>query len=182
MASPSNARSTALESLIEQFRMMVRSIGGRHGLSDAELDELMQSVRLRIWRARETSEQIATTSSSYVYRTAVSAALDIIRARRKREEPIDAIAEQDAHQMRVEPSPQHSLEHAELEGAVMRAVEEITPSRRPVVKMFLVGYEREEIAHLMGWSDSKTRNLIYRGLAELRVILTARGIGPGVSR
>ena len=36
----------------------------------------------------------------------------------------------------------------------------------------------EEIAALLGWSEAKTRNLLYRGLADLRSALAARGIGP----
>jgi RNA polymerase sigma-70 factor (ECF subfamily) len=43
--------------------------------------------------------------------------------------------------------------------------------------MYLDGYRREEIAELLHWSDAKTRNLIYRGLADLRAMLLAQGIG-----
>jgi len=45
--------------------------------------------------------------------------------------------------------------------------------------MHLAGYEREEIAALLGWTEAKTRNLLYRGLAELREVLTGRGIHTG---
>ncbi len=177
-----NPLSPAIESLLQRFQALVRSVGGRHGLADAEVDELMQSVRLRVWHARDTSEQIAATSSSYVYRTAVSAALDIIRARRKREDPIDTIPERDEHRLGITPSPDQVMESKELEMTVSQAVEEITPSRRPVVKMFLAGYDREEIAQLLGWSEAKTRNLLYRGLADLRERLAERGIGPKAAR
>jgi len=39
------------------------------------------------------------------------------------------------------------------------------------------GYRREEIAELLRWSDARTRNLLYRGLADLRAVLIAQGIG-----
>ena len=58
-----------------------------------------------------------------------------------------------------------------------RAIDEIPASRRPPVRMHLAGYPREEIAKLMGWTEAKTRNLLYRGLADLRERLTAEGIG-----
>jgi hypothetical protein len=32
----------------------------------------------------------------------------------------------------------------------------------------------------MGWTEPKTRNLLYRGLADLRERLTSMGIGPEV--
>jgi len=30
----------------------------------------------------------------------------------------------------------------------------------------------------MGWSEAKVRNLLYRGLADVRAALVQRGIGP----
>ncbi|HXV85245.1 MAG TPA: sigma-70 family RNA polymerase sigma factor [Gemmatimonadales bacterium] len=178
MESP-DVLSSALEALLARFARMVRSVGGRRGLSDAELDELMQSVRLRIWRARGTSEQITLTPTSYVYRTAVSAALDLVRARRTREDPLDAMTGPSEHLVAPEGGAEANLELSELTEAVWRAVEGITPSRRPVLRMYLAGYEWDDIATFLGWSPAKTRNLLYRGLADLRAALTARGIGPG---
>jgi RNA polymerase sigma-70 factor (ECF subfamily) len=54
----------------------------------------------------------------------------------------------------------------------------LAESRRAVVRMHLAGYERHEIGDLLGWTEAKTRNLLYRGLADLREILESWGIGP----
>jgi RNA polymerase sigma-70 factor (ECF subfamily) len=43
--------------------------------------------------------------------------------------------------------------------------------------MHPAGYPREEIASLMEWTEAKTRNLLYRGLADVRARLSAEGIG-----
>ena len=72
--------------------------------------------------------------------------------------------------------PSCSVEESELAAQLAQAVEAITPSRRPVVRMYLAGYSREEVAALMGWSEAKTRNLLYRGLADLRERLADLGI------
>jgi RNA polymerase sigma-70 factor (ECF subfamily) len=179
---PLDDLSPALQTATVRFAGLVRGVGARHGLADHELDELTQAVRVRLWRARGTGEQIATTPASYVYRTAVTAALDVIRARRDhKEERIDAMPESMAARVGAVPGPEGGVEAAELATLVGRAVDEITPSRRPVLRMYLAGYDREEIAQLLGWSEGKTRNLLYRGLADLRALLTARGIGPEVS-
>jgi RNA polymerase sigma-70 factor (ECF subfamily) len=171
--------SPALEGLLARFATLVRGVGWRHGLADHELDELMQAVRLRLWHARPSSEQIETTPASYVYRTAITAALDLIRARRAhREEPIDATREGSEAMLSTHPGPEGELEAGELAVLVGHAVDQITPSRRPVLRMYLAGYDRQEIAGLLGWSEAKTRNLLYRGLDDLRGLLTARGIGP----
>ena len=169
--------SRALDDVVSRAAAAVRQAGWRYGLSPEEVDEVFQDVRIRLWNARG-SEQISETSTSYVYKTAASAALDLIRRRRGGlpTESLDV----------VEPTapaldPEQSLAATELGRAVNAAVDTIPATRRPVVRMYLMGYPREEIAALMGWTEAKTRNLLYRGLADLREALTARGIGPQIS-
>ncbi|HEU4563445.1 MAG TPA: sigma-70 family RNA polymerase sigma factor [Gemmatimonadaceae bacterium] len=179
--APSSDRlSSTLEAAVAGFAGMVRRVGFRHRLSDADVDEVMQEVRIRLWRAHEgredATEQIAGIPASYVYRTAQSAALDILRRRRaRRAEATVAIDDEDTGPA-VGDGPEEAMDAAELREQVARAIESIPPSRRPVVRMYLTGYPREEIAALMGWSEAKTRNLLYRGLADLRERLTTMGI------
>lgn len=179
--SPHDHASAALEAALANFGSMVRRVGWRHRLSDADVDELVQDVRIRLWRARGEgeSEQIREVTSSYVYRTAVSASLDLLRRRRTHHaeplEPEDRPGE--AAQAAVRVGPAEELAESELAEEIARAVDAIAPARRPVVRMHLAGYPREEIAELLGWTEAKTRNLLYRGLADLRERLAARGIG-----
>ena len=165
--------SAPLERLVSRFARMVRHVGRTRGLADPDLDELVQEVRIRLWRARAAT--IGGLNAAYVHRTAVSAALDIIRRRRRaREEPVD-----DAGPLPGPAGPAEAVELGDLAERVTRAVETLAPARRPVVRMHLAGYSREEIASLLGWSEAKTRNLLYRGLADLRAALLREGIGPG---
>ena len=161
---------------------MVRQVGRRYRLDESDLDEVMQEVRIRLWRARGTSEQVSETNTSYVYRTASSAALDVLRRRRSRQaDRHDEMEEAPAAGLAApQPDPHGMLEGSELADRVARAIDTIAESRRPVVRMHLAGYPREEIASLMGWTEAKTRNLLYRGLADLRERLTAEGIGWSV--
>ncbi len=78
--------------------------------------------------------------------------------------------------MMQSPGPDQALGESELAGQVERSIQTIQPSRRPVVRMHLMGHTREEIAELLGWSESKTRNLLYRGMADLRERLLAEGV------
>ena len=75
-----------------------------------------------------------------------------------------------------------ALNESEVADQVAKAIDELVESRRAVVRMHLAGYERAEIASLLGWTEAKTRNLLYRGLDDLRAILTARGITPESAR
>lgn len=171
--------SSAIETALANFGTMVRRVGWQHRLSDADVDELVQDVRIRLWRARGQSEQIREVTSSYVYRTATSAALDLLRRRRAYPtEPLEPAGEPGEAVLAAAPvGPAEELAESELAAEIVRAVDSIAPARRPVVRMHLAGYSREEIAELLGWTEAKTRNLLYRGLADLRERLTARGIG-----
>jgi RNA polymerase sigma-70 factor (ECF subfamily) len=167
-------------------------VAWRYGFEGDDLDEVMQDVRLRLWRARGESEQITGSTASYVYRTATSAALDLIRRRRRvgvREERA-ADAREDAEvgsgaggeTVSGASNPEADLEAADIRAAVAAAVDRITPSRRAVVRMYLMGHPPMEIATLMGWTEPKTRNLLYRGLADVRTQLAAAGYGPSGER
>jgi RNA polymerase sigma-70 factor (ECF subfamily) len=59
---------------------------------------------------------------------------------------------------------------------VGEAVESLMASRRRVVQLFLLNMTLEEIAIILKWSEAKTRNLLYRGLDDLKKILREKGI------
>jgi RNA polymerase sigma-70 factor (ECF subfamily) len=52
----------------------------------------------------------------------------------------------------------------------------LTENRRITVGLYLQGMTTEEIGGLLGWSEAKARNLVYRGLKDLRRELRALGI------
>ena len=171
--------SLAVETVLKRFGAMVRQVGRRYRLDESDVDEVMQEVRIRLWRAQRTSEQIGEVSTSYVYRTASSAALDVIRRRRsRRAEHHQSLDDEGAAVALAEPAPDPhgALEGSEVAAQVARALDTIPASRRPAVRMYLTGYPREEIAELMGWTEGKTRNLLYRGLADLRDRLQGMGV------
>jgi RNA polymerase sigma-70 factor (ECF subfamily) len=180
MSSPANSVSTALESLLTRFGEMVRHVGARHRLSTDEVDEVLQEMRVRLWRAHGTGEQIAAVSASYVYRTALTAALGVIRRRRSRwnstePEMIDSIVEADALGTKAE-DPSSRVELSDLAARVARAIDDLPPARQAAVRLHLSGYGRREIAELMRWSEGRTRNLLSRGLSDLREVLSGLGV------
>lgn len=165
--------SQALEALVRQSEAAVRGIGVRHGLGEAEIDELFQDVRIRLWKAQEGDERrIAGLSAAYVHRAAASAALDMIRRRRRSRAEV-LLEEGIPGPPSLEPHA--AMEREGLSRRLERALERLHHRRRPVVRMHLAGYSREEIAELMGWTEPKTRNLLYRGLADLKALLEGMG-------
>lgn len=144
-------------------------------MDEAGIDEVFQEVRIRLWRTLGSGERISGAPASYVYRTAVSAAIDLIRRRRvRREESLDERL--DSHPVTAVPDPARRLESDESLERLEHAIAELIASRRVVVRMHLAGYHLSEIALMLEWSEGKTRNLLYRGLADLRQLLSARGV------
>jgi len=167
--------SAALEGLVSRFARMVRSVGARHGLSESDLDDVLQEVRIRLWQACPTSEQIQALGASYVYRAATTAARDLLRRRRARAASLTDDVDEHSN-LAVTANASDDTEAGDLERQVLAVLDTIPLSRRSVVRMYLSGYDRAEIAELLGWSEAKTRNLLYRGLADLRDGLTRKGI------
>lgn len=173
--------SPALEVLLQRFGELLRRAGRRRGLAEHDLDELLQDVRIRLWRALQTGEKISTVSASYAYRTAQTAAVDLIRRRRgKREATVPGFTEGlSAVAAAVVAAPQlQQITRDEVTDRLAAAIEQLAQPRGVAVRMYLAGYPREEIAQLLGWTEAKTRNLVYRGLADLRTRLADWGIGP----
>ena len=175
--------STALEDVVRRFGSFMRRTAHRHNLAAPEIDEVMQETRIRLWRALGTSDKIRMAPASYIYRTVTSAALDYLRRRRaRREDSLDDTVNADRLQLSTVRAADDGHRAEELQGMVTRAVELLVESRRGVVRMYLAGFDREEIQQLLGWSEAKTRNLLYRGLADVRASLELWGYGSGGRR
>ena len=164
-------RSAALEKVVQKFEGQVRTIGRRFGFPPAEVDELFQEIRIRLWKALKDPARIDGASATYVYRTARSAAVDLIRRKRRTQ---DQAALPSSLLVAEGSNPGKAPEARELAEEVSRALARLDERRRPVVRMYLAGYNHKEIAGLLGWTPGTTRNLLYRGLADLRTELSDR--------
>jgi len=180
-AGPEHAElSPALEDVVRRFGSFMRRTAHRHSIDTSELDDVVQEARVRLWKALGTSESIRQAPASYIYRTTMSAALDFLRRRRaRREQSFDPTESTTALPFIAKETADGALIERETRDAVTKAVDLLVESRRGVVKMYLAGYDREEIADLLGWSEAKTRNLLYRGLADVRQTMVSWGYGPG---
>ncbi|MBL0169917.1 MAG: sigma-70 family RNA polymerase sigma factor [Gemmatimonadaceae bacterium] len=169
--------SRALSDLLARFDAFIRRTASRHGLAGQDVDDVVQDLRVRVWKSFGTAELIRRAKPTYMYRVAVSASLDIIR--RRRAVKSSATALDDVHPSALvddRASADARLAASELGRAVHEALGMLAESRRGVVRMYLSGYDRFEIADLLGWTEGKTRNLLYRGLDDLRHVLASRGI------
>jgi RNA polymerase sigma factor (sigma-70 family) len=151
-----------------------------------QFDDIEQEARLRLWRAIEAEREI-NFHGSYIYKIVASVTINAIRrAKSRREEQLRlAEGEEDAAAMEAqtitpttsaENSPEAQAERGELLRRVEEAMARLPENRRLAVGLHLKGMTTDEIADLMGWSEPKARNLVYRGLKDLRGELRDAGI------
>lgn len=165
--------SQAIEGVLQRFRQMVLGVGARHALRGADVDELVQDVRIRIWKGRTTSEEIQALPTSYIYQVAKTAALDMMRRRRREASRADEMDDDVVGAVAGHARSDDQAALGELEGQVEAALAQLVPSRRVVVRMSLAGYDRQQIVERLGWSEGKVRNLLSRGMDDLRTHLSA---------
>jgi DNA-directed RNA polymerase specialized sigma24 family protein len=68
------------------------------------------------------------------------------------------------------------IDEGKLKKILEQAVDSLLESRRKAVKLHLLNMSLEEISEFFNWSRHKTRNLLYRGLKDLKQTLKERGI------
>jgi RNA polymerase sigma factor (sigma-70 family) len=178
VAAPPDDRelSALLDDIVRRFAGSIRATGARYRLPPSDIGEAEQEVRIRLWRVCGTSENVARLSASYLQRVVTTSVLDLLR-RRRRSATHDPV--EDLPLPAPGPGPDADVEAASLGTVVRAGVESLGLARRTVVKLHLEGYRRDEIEALLNWSEAKTRNLLYRGLSDLREFLVARGIEWG---
>jgi RNA polymerase sigma factor (sigma-70 family) len=173
MIQSDHAVSREIEAVLDAHVDRVKSAARRYRVSDGDLDLVLQETRLRIWRMMERGTSPSLIGSSLIYRMAAGAAIDVLRRRdARREEPEAIVASL--------PSRDGSaLDRVALREALRGCFAALRQGRRAVVGLHLRGTPREEIASLLRWSEAKTRNLLYRGLDDLRLCLRHAGFEEG---
>jgi RNA polymerase sigma factor (sigma-70 family) len=165
--------SKDIEAALAAHEARVRSVARRYRVDDADVDLVLQETRVRLWRLAEQGTAPVDVGPSLIYRMAAAAAIDLLRRRdARREESDDAAAA-------VPAAETPALDRVALKQALQRCFAKLLEARRAVVGMHLSGAPREEIAALLRWSEAKTRNLLYRGLDDLRGCLRTAGYGDG---
>ena len=171
--------------VVEEFGILLRRAIVRLCPHDKGLQfvDIEQEARMRLWRALQAEREV-TNYASYLYRIAATATIDAMRRIQARhEEQLHILTEQTADDGKsmiapapIRDSPEHLAESREAIRKVMSAVAKLPDDQRRAVGMYLQGMTSQDVADLMGWTEPKSRNLIYRGLKELRKSLREEGM------
>ena len=174
------------QSLVEQYAGLLRATISRVcprqlGL---QVEDIEQEARLKLWRALK-SERTIESPASYVFKTAARATIDAIRrARARREEqlgpPPESGGSRDWEVVDPQASPERQAERALVLEKVRECLGRLKAERRRALALHLQGFTTEEIGRLLGWTEPRARNLVYRGLKQLRDTLRGAGIDYAV--
>jgi RNA polymerase sigma-70 factor (ECF subfamily) len=165
--------SRDIEALCRRWAGIVEGIAARYGLHGFDRDDLMQRVRVRIWRSLERRGPGAPAlEPGYAHAAATSAAIDIVREQRAHQAgssiPLDAADNRLG-------SSGAAGNTTDLLSALDAALARLDPARRVAVRFHLSGVHAKDIARMSGWTEARTRNLLYRGLADLKAELEGAG-------
>jgi len=142
---------------------IVRAAGTRR---DRVADDVEQQVYLALWR-RFSSPQgpPAELAPAYLYRAAVRETVRALaRLRESQSEDCAALAEPAAG----DADPERLASARETGARVAAALARLQPERRRAVAAHLQGFEIGEIMKLFDWDYQRARNLVARGMADLR--------------
>ena len=144
------------------FRAAYRITGDAQ---DAE--DVLQTVFLRLAR-REEQEPPPRNLPSYLYRAAINAALDLLRARSQPER----VSLEDAEGSLPEDpgfGPERLHEAGEIRGWLRRALARLGPRAAEVFALrYLEGYDNREIARMLGTSRLTVAVTLHRARFRLR--------------
>lgn len=176
MTSADDARDQAFQALVEGYGRLVahavRQVVGRHSPDDAE--DVYQDVMLALWRRLGQADRIEHPSS-YLYTMAVREAVRVTRQyARRREVPLDWAA---ADEPRTDADAETAAATSEQLHLVLDSLSRLGVDRARAVKAHLAGLSVDEMMRLYGWSYQKARNLLARGIADVKLRL-ARAFTP----
>jgi len=170
---------TIIRELLEKYGALIRRVVARVGgraIQDSR-DDVAQAVVMSLWQ-QVSREQTITHPSSYIYRAAIRETVRAVKQELERMRTHSAIDADDGPALpSTSPDPESAAAATELGTQIDRAIGTLQDERARAVRAHLAGYSVEEIMQVYAWTYQKARNLIARGMADLREELKKGGYG-----
>jgi RNA polymerase sigma factor (sigma-70 family) len=170
------AGGARLDALLHQYGALLRQTIARVCPPGVSCDDVEQEARISLWKALRGGGEIAFPVS-YVRKVAISVTLRAIRRAKARRE--ESLPEEGERHSAPADSPYAAAERHELRQTIAVALRRLPQNRRLAVSLHLKGLTTSEIGTLLNWSEPKARNLVHRGLRDLRISLRGLGVEYG---
>jgi RNA polymerase sigma factor (sigma-70 family) len=157
------------EKLITEVAACVRSVLARKfpSMPLPQRQDVEQEVLLKLCRMAENGKTIVHLRS-YLWKVVATTALDILEPEQgtlSLEEFLEKAGSKALPEAMLTASREEALEGRRHLESLLAGLPE---RRRIVVKLHLAGWDIERSAAWLGWTQAKTRHLLYRGLATLK--------------
>lgn len=161
-----------LEALAPYLRSELDGLG--YPTLSPERDDLLQEIRIRIWKALKGRDGKIQYFNAYVKKVVLSVFINEVK-RLRRERQLISIAE-DRRSMGDAGEGNCAGSDNPLRDIIIESLAALGETRRRVIELRLEGFTLAEIARLYHWSVGKACNEFYRGIQELKNGLAERGI------
>jgi len=140
--------------------------------------DLVQAAMLKVLEIHRRGEADAVSKSSYLWQVAYSATVDEIRRiARRREVDMDGPGSSGSAAESLA-APSDDFARRDLGREIQDCLARLDEPRRLAASLHLHGFSAAESARALSWSLSRARNLIFRGIGDLRRCLEEKGIRP----
>jgi DNA-directed RNA polymerase specialized sigma24 family protein len=160
------------DELLVQYDRLIRGIvarlGRRFGVSrDSFLvqDDIAQEVRFDIWK-QIARGQVIDFPATYIYKATIRETVRALRKMTSRE--MESLDDDATEQVADGADPFKLLAAQDQFKAILAVIRALTPERQAAVRAHLSGFQFQEVMVMHGWSYQKARNLVARGMADLR--------------
>jgi RNA polymerase sigma-70 factor (ECF subfamily) len=117
-------------------------------------------------------------SSIYLAKAARGVVVDEIRRRYRRRESQAEERQSVEFAPSNRPDPEREIFSREMGVALRDCLKRLKDSRRLPVTLYLRGCSVPEVGQRLQWTRKKTESLVFRGLKDLRLCLSKKGIAP----
>ena len=161
------------DELLVQYDRLIRAIvarlGRRFGVRrDSYLvqDDIAQEVRFDLWK-QIARGQVIDFPATYIYKATIRETVRALRRMTLRE--MESIEDKEiADQVVDGADPFKILATQDQFRAILAGIRALAPDRQAAVRAHLTGFQFQEVMVMHGWSYQKARNLVARGMADLR--------------
>jgi len=172
---------SAWAQLVEEYRGLVYSICLPFSASQQDAEDLVQDTFVKIWNNLGSYDPARGELKSWISTVARNQRVDRFRrnSQQRRTHSLDegcdqsdavAMADRLADQR---PTPQEAATTSQVIEMVTRAVEQVAPEMREVVKLrFLFEMDNQEIAHRLRIPEGTVKSRTSRGRAQLATLLS----------
>lgn len=155
----------------ELYRMARRTLGDS-GLAE----EAVQETFLRAWRAADRYDREAGSLRTWLFAIARNVAIDLLRARRSRPEPVELDTERAEHAKHTRTPGIDPFETKLRSWEIEEALQHISNEhRQAIVETYYRGRSSAEVAAEVGVPEGTVRSRLFYGLKSLRLALEERG-------